>query len=361
MRVARTQVGAESDKTRRRRRGLTSRATRAHGNMSIQGKLTVANYLCNFDARRGEYFELYRIARERLEHLRGEARYADGMSRIEREVAAARRLVTDYGQTAVYEALLCMDVGPSADALMQWYVDGTRSSELHADVSAVLQSLEAISDKAQRDGRAYDPEEFLALHKKADALVKAAACKFIARVNAGALPALADAFNPHKKERAGWWYDKFCVVAYVAKHYKAARLYKAINKFTKFNAYKIMSTPRRRGYNCPEAVAELYGRFYGLDRERFLRHNARCARALFDYLAAGEGRGLDRTVEEFGKRMREPYEAMRDVADALFRNCTSDKDRNALFDLLCTTSADELDEECLFHVVKVYKRFRARQ
>lgn len=120
-----------------------------------------------------------------------------------------------------------------------------------------------------------------------------------------------------------------------------------------------MSTPRRRGYNCPEAVAELYGRFYGLDRERFLRHTARCARALFDYLAAGEGRGLDRTVEEFGKRMREPYEAMRDVADALFRNCSSDKDRNALFDLLCTTSADELDEECLFHVVKVYKRFYA--
>ncbi|UOQ18809.1 hypothetical protein [Olene mendosa nucleopolyhedrovirus] len=322
--------------------------------MSIQEKLTVANYLCNFDARHGECFEPYRIARERLDHLRGEARYADGMSRIEREVRAARRLVTDYGPTAVREALLCMDASASADALMQWYVGGTRSTELHADVAAVLQNLETISDEAHRDGRDYDPEKFIALHNKADALVKAGACKFIARVNAGSLPALADAFNPHKKDRVGWWYDKFCVVTYTAKRYKDVRLRKVIDRFTKFNAYKIMTAGR--GYNCPEAVAELYGGFYGLDRERFLRHNARCSRDLFDYLA-GAGDGLDRTIEEFGKRMREPYEAMRDVADALFRNCKSDKDRNALFDLLCAANADELDEKCLFYVVKLYKNF----
>ncbi|QDL57077.1 hypothetical protein QKQ66_gp145 [Dione juno nucleopolyhedrovirus] len=326
--------------------------------MSLSSKLVLCAYYGAYNLpheRYGESFHLYRIVHEHLTDT-----YRGGVSCVRRDIATARCLNNNALCPDLARQLL--DVDDAVARLSTWYRCGD-ADNLCDDVQRVLA---AIDCRAPLNKRVAAGANIFALDAiaevpsdAADDLLTTILDRFMHFVRRNALARVADVFDPEIKAD-GWWYHKFCVLTYIHRIsvgavpvHLTARLQTSVQKF--------IQPDGENGYdgNHAAAMADVYGRFCGIGREHFAHHKMACMHILFQYLRgdvtpADERHSCFGVIKNFGRHCRDTYADLRTHADALYIHATSDKQKNALFDLLCCVNGEDIDADCYNYIVNKF-------
>ncbi|AGR57179.1 hypothetical protein [Choristoneura rosaceana nucleopolyhedrovirus] len=322
-----------------------------NSNMSLSSKLLVYAYYGGYNLLHERYngsYHLYRIVNEYLTDT-----YVNGTSCVRRDIATARCL--NSGEFCFDQARRLLDLSEVADRLAAWYRCGNATG-LCDDVKRALANIDRYAPLEKRVSKG--GANIFALDSipdiPSDVLddLQHIINDFMEFVYYNALERVANVFDPTIKAD-GWWYYKFCVVTYMHRITTGAvpaelmmRLRNAVIKFVK---------PGDESNFAP-AMTYVYGRFSGIGREHFSRHKMSSMHILFQYMrndvtSADERHPSFNVIKNFGRQCRETYTDLRAHADALYIHATTDRQKNALFELLCCSHASDIDVDCYDYIV----------
>ncbi|ABL75956.1 Mv-ORF4 peptide [Maruca vitrata nucleopolyhedrovirus] len=329
--------------------------------MSLAAKLIIYNYYAKYNAVHdvyGETYLHYRIVQEYLSES-----YIDGASCIERDMTAMRRLKS--GNCTFDEALKMIDARDSIESLSRWF---STNETMGIDYS-VCEVLEQIDAAVPVDVRVQNGRQIFSLNDfereiSQDTLncLQIILGRFEYFMRNGKLLRLANVFNPHNST-VGWWYNKFCVVTYMHRiMYRSvpAELLPRLSETVKKSLRDSKGDhDDLESFNCPRVIAEIYGRFCGIGKEHFSKHKLSCMHILFQYLrgkTTQEEKSFPcyKVIKNFGRQCKDVYENLKNVFDLLHAHCVSDKDKNALMDLLCVMDCEEIDIDCFYNIFESF-------
>ncbi|AAC59010.1 unknown [Orgyia pseudotsugata multiple nucleopolyhedrovirus] len=321
--------------------------------MSLSSKLLVYAYYGSYNLphdRYGESYHLYRIVHEHLTNT-----YVSNASCVRRDIATARCL--NSGHLCFDVARQLLDVSEVAARLSAWFRCGDATG-LCADMQRALADIDRHAPLARRVGRRAN---IFALDAIADIPsdvtnnLQGIIGRFMHFPRCSGLARVADVFDPDIRAD-GWWYHKFCVLTYM--HLVACGAVPAGSATRLRDAVAKHIGPNDEG-NCAPAIAAVYGRFCAIGREHFAHHKTACMHILFQFMRndltpADERHPCFGVIKDFGRQCKDTYTDLRTHADALYIHGTTDRQKNALFDLLCCVNASDIDADCYDCVVNKF-------
>ncbi|AOT85598.1 cyun140 [Cyclophragma undans nucleopolyhedrovirus] len=336
--------------------------------MSLASKLIVYNHFATFfsgtaDPVYREHYQLYRIINEYLTQS-----YVNANSCVEREVAVARQLLLD--ECTFDDALKIIDAGNSVASLSRWYKEGGNKNcavGIDSCVFEVLKEIDALVSVDRRSAagwKIFSINQFFPTTIDIADRLKPTLDRFVRLIrDRSDLMNIADALNP-SRPFSGWWYNKFCVITYIQKIATgtisgglAERLSAVVKKHLQLQDNTCDDSVIVRS-NCPDNIAQIYGRFCGIGKEHFSHHKLSCLHILFQYLRNAithkeQEHCCFRIIKDFGRHCQEIYNTpLKTLIDTIYIHSHTDKNKNALFDVLCATSGEELDIDCFYYVVE---------
>nr|AFS52016.1 DekiORF139 [Dendrolimus kikuchii nucleopolyhedrovirus] len=337
--------------------------------MSLASKLIVYNHFATFfsgtaDPVYREHYQLYRVVNEYLT----QSYAANASSCVERETAVARQLLLN--ECTFDAALKIIDAGNSIASLSRWYSEDSAAG-IDSCVFEVLKEINAsvsVDRRSAAGRRIFSIDQFFPTTTDiADRLKRPVLDRFLRlfRDDWTNLKSIADALNP-SQPFSGWWYNKFCVTTYIHRIANGAVPNALSGRLSAVAKAHIQLEENDydgnmiviNASNCPDNIAQIYGRFCGIGKEHFSNHKMACVHILFQYLRGTithqeQKHCCYKIIKEFGMHCREVYDTpLRTLLDTLYINSHTDKGKNALFDVLCATSGDELDIDFFYYVVE---------
>nr|AXE72179.1 hypothetical protein [Anticarsia gemmatalis multiple nucleopolyhedrovirus] len=321
--------------------------------MSLCSQLLVYAYYGEYNMphkRYGESYHLYRIVNEYLINS-----YVNETSCVRRDIETARRL--NSGELSFDDARRQLDLEEIAKRLTTWYHTG----EMKSFCSEIQSVLAEINCHAPLEMRAQTGASIFALNSlefppnMTDSLQMLIG-RFMHFVRGYALTHVANVFDPTVKLN-GWWYNKFCVLTYMYRIICGTvpaelftRLQNVVTKYIK---------PEYDESNNALAIGNVYGRFCGIGKDHFAQHKMRCVYILFQYMRgevtyANERFPCFSVIKDFGRQCKETYRDIQLQVDILHSHAMTDKQKNALFDLLCCNNASNIDVDSYDYIVKKF-------
>jgi hypothetical protein len=318
--------------------------------MSLCSELLVYAYYGAYNVpheRYGESYHLYRIVHEHLTNS-----YLNETSCVRRDIETARRL--NSGKISFTEARQLLDLEEIATHLTMWYHTG-KMKGLCLDVQNVLTEIDRHAPRetrAEAGASIFGLDIFKFPPNITDSL-QVILGQFMHFVRGYALAHVADVFDPTVK-LPGWWYNKFCVLTYMHRITRrsvpsefSTRLRNVVTKYIK---------PEYDLSNNALAMSDVYGRFCDIGKDHFVQHKTRCMYIFFQYMR-GEVTSEDErfpcfsVIEDFGRYCKKTYTDLKAQVDTLYVHATTDKQKNALFDLLCCVNGSDIDVDGYDYVV----------
>ena len=321
--------------------------------MSLCSQLLVYAYYGEYNMphkRYGESYHLYRIVNEHITNS-----YVNETSCVRRDIETARRL--NNGELSFDDARRQLDLQEIAKRLTSWYHTG----KIKGFCSEVESVLAEINSHAPLEMRAQAGASIFALDSlkfppnMTDSL-QIIMGKFMHFVRGYALAHVANVFDPTIK-LDGWWYNKFCVLTYmhrIAHDTMPAelrtRLQNVVTKYIK---------PEYDASNNALAMGNVYGRFCGIGKDHFAQHKMNSVYIFFKYMRGEVTHEDERfscfnVIKNFGRHCKETYTDLQLQVDTLYSHALTDKQKNALFDLLCCNNASDIDVDCYDYIVKKF-------
>lgn len=332
-------------------------------NMSLSSKLIVYNYYANFflpNSVYGESYQLYRIVQEYLTES-----YVNGESCIEREIMAVRQL--KYKECSFEDVRKTIDARDTVTCLSHWFNVGQMEG-IASDVCDVLKRIDVlvpVAKRAESGWQIYNLDKFVnCIPDNIFDSLQPILGRFEHTIRDGKLLHIANVLNP-TNNITGWWYNKFCVVTYIHRinnhtvpQKLTARLSEAVKKFIRLEENDYDGQLHiGESYNCSQVMTEIYGRFCGIGKEHFYKHKMSSVHILFQYLRDQitydeKQFSCYSVIKDFGRQCKDVYKNLKNLIDSLYINCHTDKDKNALFDLLCLMDCEEIDVDCFYYIKK---------
>ncbi|ACO53572.1 unknown [Euproctis pseudoconspersa nucleopolyhedrovirus] len=335
--------------------------------MSLTSKLIVCDFFYNFYNVHhvyGEYYQLFRIADEHLTQS-----HVGNLSCIEREALAARRLLAN--EISPDDAAECIDAVKSVEKLTNWFSCGYYSDDLDSKLISILKHIDnvlplEIRNKKGRqifflDQFRNEIDDKTNICEKINDLLKTKVYNFIIHMCTEKLTLVAATFRcvDDVGGGEGWWYNKFCVLTYIKRISVGIqkKKHKSLVDDRLINVVRQTIDEFGERYNCPKAVAILYGKFCGIGKNHFKVHRSASAYVLFNYLRDTAGRDDEKfecynTIVDFGKHIKDAYVCLKNCVDALYINSDTDSRKNAVFDLMCVMNDAELDIDCFWYIME---------
>nr|WUR10720.1 LdOrf-35 peptide [Calliteara abietis nucleopolyhedrovirus] len=359
-----------------------------NSNMSLTSKLIVYNYYGTYNDvhdQFGESYHLHRIAQEYLTDS-----FVEHKSCIERDVETAQRLID--GECTFDEARRRLN-DAAADTIKRlnaWYRSGATTGICN-DVCRVLTKIDQCAPLEKRLGlgeRIFNLDELTTFPLDIANNLRVVIKRFFhfMRNNRSysyggddgddkynndynTLERVAKVFNPSLGTWTGWWYNKFCVMTYMHKitcgtvpDELTGRLTEAATKFIKLTGDN--GSRVDRACNNPDVIAKVYGRFCGIAKEHFAHHKTSSVYMLFQYMRDENCHynpiGGYSPVRQLSVQCRQTYSELRPQIDYLYLNCATDKQKNAMFDLLCCANSPEIDVDFNYIVENFYATNKSR-
>ncbi|AAK85572.1 hypothetical protein [Epiphyas postvittana nucleopolyhedrovirus] len=321
--------------------------------MSLSSKLLVYDYygnsMCGVNEQYGASYHLYKIVDEHITNS-----YVGDVPWMHREIDTARQILS--GALCVNDACHMLDLDNTKERLATWYKCGNTKGVCH-EVYVVLKAIDALVPIDKRSGGQFvDVDTFDTILLNITNKLPEVLHQYLRFVYYQKLEHVTDVFNP-KSDTVGWWYNKFCVLTYMYRIINKSvpaelltRLQKAVVEYIQPNAGD--------KYNCAEVMANVYGRFCGIGKQHFAEHKTANMHIMFKSMR-GQTTMVDEryksfsVIKDFSRHCKETYLDLKSHVDSLYINCTTDKQKNAMFDLLCCQSEQDLDVDCYDYIVNM--------
>ncbi|AJD09296.1 hypothetical protein [Condylorrhiza vestigialis mutiple nucleopolyhedrovirus] len=321
--------------------------------MSLCSQLLVYSYYGEYNMpheRYGKSYHLYRIVHEHITNT-----YVNKTSCVRRDIETARRL--NNGEFSFDDARQQLDLEEIAKRLATWYHTG-KIKGFCSEVESVLAEINRhapLETRAQAGASIFALDSFEFPPNITDSL-QIIMGKFMHFVRGYALARVSNVFDPTIK-LDGWWYNKFCVLTYMYRIIRntvpaelTTRLQDVVTKYIK---------PEYDESNNALAINNVYGRFCGIGKDHFVQHKMSSVYIFFRYMRgemthADERFSCFSVIKDFGRQCKETYTDLQLQIDTLYIYAMTDKQKNALFDLLCCNNASDIDVDCYDYIVKKF-------